>query len=151
MHTRAFRDRHGRGQRGPIMPQSIPRFASRSQRFDDLVRNAYAPIAENFAEELAHVDVAVDMIPRMRLISSNTILPDEVCADGAVPLGRVIPAGVDAQGQPTRPRIVVFRRPIEARAATAEEREALLERVLTNLVATHLNVSPTDIDPTYEM
>ncbi|PRQ10790.1 hypothetical protein C1Y63_09595 [Corynebacterium sp. 13CS0277] len=151
MHTRAFRNRHGRGQRGIVMPQSIPRFQSRSDRFDALVTSAYAPLAHNFAEELAHMDIAVDVIPRMRLVASNTILPDEVCADGPVPLGRVIPAGVDAAGQPTRPRIVIFRRPIEARAATDEEREALIRRVLVSLVATYLNVAPQDIDPAFDL
>lgn len=148
MSTRPARDRHGRGVRGPILPHSVPRWRTRAEAFDAAVVEAYAPIQEAFSEQLSNVDVAVDYIPRMQLGAS--IMPEEVAADGMVPLGRIIPAGVDHRGEPTLPRIVVFRSPIEQRCINQQERAALCRRVLTQLVATYLNVTPAMIDPRFD-
>lgn len=86
----------------------------------------------------------------MRSRQLTTVWPDEVVADGAVPLGRLIPAGVDDDGRPTRPRIVVFRRPIEMRTQNMTERSELLHYIIGKLVATYLNVEPRMIDPDLE-
>ncbi|WBT09334.1 metallopeptidase family protein [Corynebacterium sp. SCR221107] len=150
MHTRSFRDRHGRGIRGPLLPASTPRFRSRRQLFDAAVLEAYAPIQQRFAAQLEHLDIAVDTIPRMRLTGDSALLPDEVTADGPVPLGRVLPAAVDPMGNPTRARIVLFRMPIEQRCVSVQERQDLLSQVLTSLVATYLNIAPEDIDPDFD-
>ena len=93
--------------------------------------------------------MAVDTIPRMRLSPDMTVLPDEIIADGPVPLGRVVPAGVDSEGQPTRARLVIFRMPIEQRASTPSERSELLGTVITALVANYLNLDPEEVDPRY--
>lgn len=150
VHTRPHRNRHGRGLRGPLLPTDTPRYRTRSQKFDMGVLEAYAPIHQRYAEQLTNLDIAVDTVPRMRLRADMTILPDDIVADGPVPLGRVLAAGVDQAGRPTRARLVIFRKPIEARAATAQERQELLASVLTLLVANYLNLSPTDIDPYFE-
>ncbi|WP_018017654.1 metallopeptidase family protein [Corynebacterium capitovis] len=142
------RDRHGRGPRGPLLPQAVPRYRTRSLAFDQRVLEAYAPLHASYFEQLASVDLAVDTIPRMRL-RSDLMLPDEVVADGPVPLGRLLQAGVDQEGNPTRARIVVFRKPIERRASTATERAELLTWVLTALVANYLNLDPRAIDPDF--
>ncbi|QTH60402.1 metallopeptidase family protein [Corynebacterium hindlerae] len=147
MDVKAARNRHGRGVRGPLLPQATPRHRTRSQLFDAAVLEAYAPIANAYPEELATLDIAVDMIPRMRLNPDADFFTDEVVADGPVPLGRVIPAGIDRFGKATRPRVVVFRKPIEARYETAEERREILRMVLTTLVAYHLGIDPDEIDP----
>lgn len=149
MHTRTFRDRRGRGIRGPVLPMAAPRFRSRRESFDVAVLEAYAPIQHGYAEQLAHLDLAVDTVPRMRL-RPDMILPDEIVADGPVPLGRVIPAGVDPQGRPTRARLVIFRMPIEQRAINVREREELLTTVLTALLANYLNLDPRDVDPGFQ-
>lgn len=149
MDVKTARDRHGRGPRGPLMPQATPRYRSRSQLFDAAVLEAYAPIANSYPYELATLDIAVDTIPRMRLSPDDTYFSDEVVSDGPVPLGRVIAAGVDRRGKPTRPRIVLFRKPIEARCVDKEERSEILRMVLTTLVAHHLGLDPTDIDPDF--
>lgn len=146
-HVRPSRNRRGRGVRGPLIPQQTPRFRSRSQLFDAAVLEAYAPIQNAFAAELSGLDVAVDTVPRMRLRADMTVLPDDIVADGPVPLGRVVQAGVDAQGHPTRARMVVFRKPIEERTRDHAERSELLSTVMTALVASYLNVEPEDIDP----
>lgn len=142
------RDRHGRGVRGPIFPVAVPRYRTRSIAFDQAALEAYAPLQNRFFEQLTGVDLAVDTIPRMRL-GSDMIMPDEIFADGPVPLGRVLQAGVDRAGNPTRARIVLFRMPIEQRASDAVERSELLTLVLTALVAHYLNLDPRDIDPNF--
>lgn len=139
-------DRRGRGMRGPLLPPETPRWSSRSEAFDQAVLDAYAPIEERFHARLTHLDIAVDTVPRMRLRPGD-YLPPEISADGPVALGRLIPAGVDQNGQPTRPRLVIFRRPIEQRAQNPAETDELLTHVLVQLVAAHLNVNPRDIDP----
>lgn len=113
------------------------------------VLEAYAPIQGLYPEQLTGLDIAVDTIPRMRL-RFDAVLPDEVIADGPVPLGRILPAGIDIDGHPTRARLVLFRMPLEARADSAAERQELLTAVLTALVANYLNLDPRDIDPNYE-
>lgn len=150
------RDRHGRGVRGPMLPVAVPRYRTRSMAFDQLVLEAYAPLQNAYSTQLSGVDLAVDTIPRMRMrrdaahASASAVLPDEIFADGPVPLGRVLQAGVDRYGNPTRARFVVFRAPIERRAKTARERAELLTTVLTALVANYLNLDPRDIDPDFQ-
>ncbi|EFM50124.1 metallopeptidase family protein [Corynebacterium matruchotii] len=141
------RDRHGRGVRGPLMPTKIPRYRRRPELFDAAVLEAYAPIQQQFTVELESLDIAVDTIPRMRLNMDWDSFPPEVVVDGPVPLGRIIQAGIDIHGYPTRARIVIFRMPIEQRVQGAKERQELLTIVLTQLVAQYLGITPEDIDP----
>ena len=141
------RDRHGRGVRGPLMPTKIPRYRRRPELFDAAVLEAYAPIQQQFTVELESLDIAVDTIPRMRLNMDWDSFPPEVVVDGPVPLGRIIQAGIDIHGYPTRARIVIFRMPIEQRVQGATERQELLTIVLTQLVAQYLGITPEDIDP----
>lgn len=149
LYVRPARNLRGRGMRGPLLPQQTPRHRSRSQAFDLAVLDAYAPIQNVFAQQLSGLDLAVDTVPRMRLRSDMTIMPDEIIADGPVPLGRIVPAGIDRQGRPTRARLVIFRMPIEQRCASDEEKAELLSTVLTALVANYLNVDPVEIDPRF--
>ena len=141
------RDRHGRGVRGPLMPTKIPRYRRRPELFDAAVLEAYTPIQQQFTVELESLDIAVDTIPRMRLNMDWDSFPPEVVVDGPVPLGRIIQAGIDIHGYPTRARIVIFRMPIEQRVQGAKERQELLTIVLTQLVAQYLGITPEDIDP----
>lgn len=150
MHTRTFRNRHGRGLRGPLLPSEVRRYASRRKVFDRAVLEAYAPLYGAYQRELSNLDIAVDTVPRMRLRADMSILPDEITADGPVPLGRVIPPAIDSKGNPTRARIVIFRMPIEQRTTNASERLDLLTHVLTSLVANYLNIDPRDIDPGFQ-
>lgn len=148
LHLRPARDRRARGARGPLLPVAVPRYRTRSMAFDQLVLEAYAPLHNSYFEQLAGVDLAVDTIPRMRL-RPDSVMPDDIVADGAVPLGRLLAAGVNRAGNPTRARIVVFRMPIERRAKTPTERSELLTWILTALVAQHLNMDPRDLDPEF--
>ena len=139
-------DPRGRGIRGILLPE-VPRNKSRSGRFDDAVLDAFEPILERFDAELSSLDVAVDVVPRMRLSAGYRQWPEDVVADGQVPLGRLVTAGVDNTGAPTRPRIIIFRRPVESRATSARELQDILRMIIVRLVACYLNVSPPQIDP----
>lgn len=147
MPVQSPRNRRGRGPRGPLLPPGTPRHRSVARRFDAAVVDAYQPLLDAYPDQLRNLDIAVDTVPRMRLRPDMTVFPEEIAADGPVPLGRVIPAGVDSRGRPTRARIVVFRKPVEQRCTGVEERTELLRRILTQLVAAHLNMDPSDIDP----
>lgn len=132
------------------MSADVPRHASRRKAFDRAVLEAYGPIYGMFRKELSNLDIAVDTIPRMRLSADMSVLPDEITADGPVPLGRVIPPAIDAKGNPTRARIVIFRMPITHRVNSPVERHELLTQVITVLVANYLNIDPRDIDPGFQ-
>ncbi|MCT1613809.1 metallopeptidase family protein [Corynebacterium sanguinis] len=147
-HLRPAHDRRGRGPRGPLLPVAVPRYRTRSMAFDQLVLEAYAPLHNAYLDQLAGVDLAVDTIPRMRL-RPDSVMPDDIVADGPVPLGRILGAGVDRNGNPTRARIIVFRMPVERRAKTVVERSEMLTWILTALVANHLNMDPRDLDPEF--
>lgn len=64
--------------------------------------------------------------------------------EDGVPIGRVFPA---QSGQPAR--IVLYRRPIEARSEP-QDREQLVRDVIAEQVARMLGRSPEEIDPGYE-
>lgn len=140
------RDTRGRGLRGVLMPK-LPRYATRAENFDAAVLDTYAPVLDRFGDRLDGLDVAIDLVPRMRLDSTTARWSDEVAADGPVPLGRLVPAGVDETGSPTRPRLIIFRRPIEQRSTDRIDTEEWLRFVIARLVATYLNVAPETIDP----
>ncbi|PXY26624.1 MULTISPECIES: metallopeptidase family protein [Prauserella] len=142
---RLRRDRHGRGLRGPLYPASLPAAASRAEKFDALVLDALEPIEARWRTELTRLDVAVDDVPEVR----EDLPPAQaegVLHDGAVPLSRLVPAGVDRAGLPTRARIVLYRRPLEARAKDPSELADLVHDVLVEQVASYLGVEPDIID-----
>ena len=71
-------------------------------------------------------------------------------ADGPIALARLIPAGVDVRGNPTRARLVLFRKPIERRAKDSDDLADLLHELLVAQVATYLGVEPSVIDPSID-
>ncbi|MER8188244.1 metallopeptidase family protein [Kitasatospora sp. NPDC094015] len=128
------RDRHGRGLRGPLAPPQVPISLTRSELFDDYVRESVERLERRWPQ-LQEVEFAVLEVP--------------VPAEGerepeTVPLGRVIPA---APGR--RSRIVVYRRPVEIRMKAREDRAALVHEILIEQVAELLGLSPDAIDPRY--
>lgn len=133
--ARRHRDRHGRGLRGPLAPPQVPISLTRSELFDDYVRES-AERLERRWPQLGEVDFAVQEVPPPQ--SSPT-------EAGGVPLGRVVP-GRDGG----RTRIVVHRRPVEIRAKAREDRAALVHEVLIEQVAELLGLSPEAVDPRYD-
>ena len=149
--TASRRYRRGRDARGPLLPPTVPGWRTRAERFDMAVLEAYEPIEQRWRQRLSALDVAVDEIPRIAAKDPHSVQwPPEVVADGPIPLARLIPAGVDVRGNPTRARILLFRKPIEQRANDSMELGDLLHEILVAQVATYLDVEPSVIDPTID-
>jgi predicted Zn-dependent protease with MMP-like domain len=138
---RSRRDRRGRGLRGLLYPADLPAARSRTERFDALVIEALEPIEARWRTELTDLDVAVDDVPDLRVDPEQEVLEDR-----DVPLARLVPAGVDRRGQPTRARIVVYRRPLEVRARDGADLADLVHEVLVEQVAAYLNLDPDVVD-----
>jgi predicted Zn-dependent protease with MMP-like domain len=141
------RDRHGRGLRGPLAPVGSPLNRSRAERFDDLVLQAVAQLEPRWEAELAGVEFAVEEVPSADL-PADQLLPDT----DPVPLARLDPAWPDP-GNPARParpaRIVLYRRPLQARAEGEEELGELVLDVVIEEFARLLGLDPQTIDPGY--
>ncbi|MEV6169591.1 metallopeptidase family protein [Streptomyces sp. NPDC051954] len=130
------RDRHGRGMRGPIAPPQVPLAASRAEAFADLVQDSVERLERRWPQ-LADIDFLVLEVPR--LDGSGQAWNDE-----SVPLGGTIPAGEGRRG-----RVVVYRRPVEIRTKTRDERAALVHEVVVEQVAELLGLTPETVDPRY--
>lgn len=153
------RDRHGRGVRGPLVPQSVrhagqdlrvPVAQTRRERFDDLVLDAVQDLEGRWAAELEGVEFAVEDVPAVPLVApvlpDDTVVADET-AGGAVPLGRLLPPGTDESGRPTPARVVVYRRPLEARAVDRDDLADLVHDVVVDQIARLLDLDPDEVDP----
>jgi len=136
------RDRHGRGLRGRLVPTSVPLYRSRAQQFDDLVLDAVARLEPRWEAELAGVEFAVQEVPDEE-ISGEEIVP--------VPLARIDPGETDphAPAGERSPRIVLYRRPLLARADDEDELSELIFDVVVEELAELLGLDPDAIDPGY--
>lgn len=128
------RDRHGRGLRGLLVPAELPLARTRAERFDDLVLDAVEDLEHRWARELAGVQFAVEPVPPTG--------PDAGYGEEPVPLGAVKPAHAT-----TPARVVLYRRPIEARAADPVALADLVHDVVVEQVAHLLGVDPEVVDP----
>ncbi|MEU8347077.1 Zinicin-like metallopeptidase [Actinomadura meyerae] len=145
------RDRHGRGIRGPLTPPQAPVSRTRAERFDDLVDDEVRRLVQRWGPELAEVEFAVDDVPVV-----------EPGFDGPVPLGQTFLRASPPASPPASPhasaaspgepavRIVVFRRPVEARASGGTEQSRLIRDLLVEEVADLLGLSPESVDPSYD-
>ena len=126
----------------------VPASQTRGERFDDLVLDAVEDLEQRWARELEGVEFAVEDVPAVLPEGEpdDGVVADET-AGGAVPLGRLLPAGVDAQGRPTAARVVVYRRPLEARASDRGDLADLVHDVVVDQVARLLHLDPDEVDP----
>lgn len=112
-----------------------------------IVLEALEPIEERWHAELEQLDVAVDQVPEITDCDPTLVhWGSDVVEDGKVPLARLVPAGVDRAGLPTRARIVLYRRPLETRAQDRSDLSDLIHEVLVEQVASYLGVDPDVID-----
>ena len=166
------RDRHGRGLRGSLVPPGVPLHRTRSERFDDLVLLAVSQLEPRWEAELSGIEFGVEEIPP---ILPDTGDPDPVPLARLEPgssrlgLGEMgsagpgrsepaastpLPAPRDAAGlrrdPPDQPaRIVLYRRPLLARADGEEELAELVLDVIVEQFAHWLGVDPQTVDPGY--
>lgn len=146
------RDRHGRGLRSDLLPAGTPAALSRSQRFDELVLDAVEHLPPRWGPQLAAVEVAVEEVPPLALdlgpdpeVIDDTHLLDE----HGIPLSRVVEAGRDHRGGTTPARLVVYRRPLEARARDRTDLAVIVHDVVVEQLAALLGVEPDVLDPGY--
>ncbi|MFI5615838.1 metallopeptidase family protein [Streptomyces sp. NPDC051567] len=132
------RDRHGRGMRGPLAPPQVPLSASRAELFGDLVRDSVERLERRWPQ-LAEVEFLVGDVP------GPPGGADGGWNDEAVPLGALSEPG---EGRPAR--IVVFRRPVEIRTKTRDEKALLVHEIVVEQVAELLGLSPETVDPRYD-
>ncbi|MBG0828052.1 metallopeptidase family protein [Planomonospora sp. ID67723] len=134
------RDRHGRGMRGPLAPSHVPIAKARSERFDDLVLDAVDRLRPRWGRQLAAVEFAVEEVP-----------PADDLGDGPglltgepIPFGRAEPAADDHPAV-----VIVYRRPLEARAHDRDQLGAMVHDTVVEQVAGLLGLSPEAVDPGY--
>jgi hypothetical protein len=137
------RDRRGRGVRSELAPAAVPRSRSRSERFDEFILDAISELETHWAAELDGVEFAVEDVPSVAPADVDVYDPSFV-VDRGVPLGRLLREGV---AETTSPTIVIFRRPIEARAVDGEDRADLVFMIVAELVAELLGRDVDEINP----
>ena len=123
--------------RGPgVLPRvpGTPEHPSGGERFDQLVLDVVSGIDERWSDQLGLVEYAVEDAPQ---------IPDDWHPE-TVPLSSLVRG---TRGAPSR--LVLFRRPIEHRAATRSDLEALVLTVVVEQVAELLGVEPEVVDPRY--
>jgi len=155
-----------------LAPPDVPLHRTRAQRFDDLVLQAVARLEPRWEAHLAEVEFAVEEIPPVGDAASgpvplarlepgspgaaaaaggpdSRILPGHAGAGGTAagprPAGADIGAGAAAQP----PRIVVYRRPLMARADNEDDLGELVFEVVVEEFARLLGMNPEDVDPGY--
>jgi predicted Zn-dependent protease with MMP-like domain len=131
--------------RGRLVPATVPMARSRSQIFDDMVLDAVEDLERRWAAQLRGVEFAVEDVPP-ELPSYDS----DVLEDGSVPLARLLPGRDAGRGRTIPPRIVVYRRPLEARAIDREDLADLVHDVIVEQVANLLGLDPDEVDPPTE-
>ena len=117
----------------------MPLARTRAERFDDLVLDAVEHLEERWGARLEGVEFAVEDVPPV----DDAIRLDSWEHD-PVPLGRTARGGGDVA-----PRVVVYRRPVEARAVDREDLGALVHDIVVEQVAELLGITPEEVDPGY--
>ena len=139
------RDRHGRGLRGMLAPRPVPIAHSRGDAFDAMVLHAVDHLQPRLAEQLAHVEFAVEDVPDVSHRGpADFDFDSDILDDNAVPLSRLYRNGVAGISAPV---IVVYRRPLESRAAQSEDLADLVHDVVVEQLARLLGRSTDEIDP----
>lgn len=137
--ARRHRDRRGRGRRGPaVLPlrpgHRPPRPRTARERFDRIVLDVVTDLDRRWSDRLGMVEYAVEDTPQ---------LPDDWDVAN-VPLSSLI------RGSGTTPtRLVVFRRPLEHRAADRTDLEAMVLTVVVEQIAELLGIPASEVDPRY--
>jgi predicted Zn-dependent protease with MMP-like domain len=121
----------------------VPLYRTRSQQFDDLVLDAVARLESRWETELAGVEFAVQEVPEAEELADDA---------GPLPLARTVP-GSESPRDPARPataaRIVIYRRPLLARAENDTELGDLVFDIVVEEFASVLGLDPESVDPGY--
>jgi hypothetical protein len=122
------------------VPAEVPLHRSRSERFDDLVLLAVSQLEPRWEAELSGVEFAVQPVP------PADPEPDDT---DPVPLARLEVPAADSAEPDRQARIVLYRRPLMARAEGDEELAELVLDVIVEEFARWLGIDPQTVDPSY--
>jgi predicted Zn-dependent protease with MMP-like domain len=150
--------------RGVLVPPDVPLHRTRAERFDDLVLQAVARLEPQWEAHLSGIEFAVEEIPpadaplngphgpvplsRLEL-STPPGGPGAPGGQGAEHAFPGTPDTADEEDGPQPPRIVVYRRPLMARADGEDELGDLVFDVVVEEFARILGIDPADVDPGY--
>lgn len=133
------RDRHARGLRGPLaLPNAygptarLRRARSRDAFFTDCVAESVARITRQCPQALDGVAVGVEEVPHLPVAWSRN----------RVPLAAAVEAAEDHPA-----RVVVYRRPLEHRAASQRGLRILVHRTIVEQLAALTGLTQETIDP----
>jgi hypothetical protein len=113
----------------------LPVHRTPAEQFDHVAWQVMRVVVTPWTERLGNVELAVEEVP---------VLPSQWAAS-TVPLASY----VEAKGG-RRPRLVLFRRPLEHRAENLPDLEALLLTVIVEQLAEVLGIPPEDVLPGFE-
>lgn len=132
--------------RGPLAPRTLPLRRTPVEEFDALVMDSVMVIERRLSDalgskftDLRHIEFAVDEVP-----PESQHYDTDIVEDHGVPLSKLYPAQPGTVA--AAPRIVLYRRPIELRAESKIETEALVRSVLAEQLSSLLNLPPDDLD-----
>jgi predicted Zn-dependent protease with MMP-like domain len=114
-----------------LAPGDVPLRRSRSDAFDDLVIESAVRLQRRWTGQLGAVEFLVEDVP-----------PSE--DGGGIALGAFRRAAGELPA-----RVIVYRRPVETRAASERARALLVHDVVIEQVAELLGLEPETIDPDY--
>ncbi len=106
---------------------------TRRETFDELVLDAADRLRPTLGARLDDIDIAVEEVPP----TDPAPWEERVAA-----LGRAHPRTASR-----RHRVVIYRRPVEARARDPRELAAIVEDVVVEQLAALLGVPPEELDP----
>jgi len=149
--------------RGVLVPPDVPLHRTRAERFDDLVLQAVARLEPQWEAHLSGIEFAVEEIPPADAPLNGPRGPVPLSRlEPGTPSGRPggpggpgpwpaagAPEPADDEDGPQPPRIVVYRRPLMARADGEDELGELVFDVVVEEFARILGIDPADVDPGY--
>jgi predicted Zn-dependent protease with MMP-like domain len=141
----------------------VPLHRSRSQRFDELILEAVARLEPRWEAQLSGVEFAVEEIPppdppglgpesvSLARLDPGSAGPGSAGPGSAGPGSAGPGSAGPGEGAAARPpRIVVYRRPLVARADSEDELGELVFEVVVEEFARLLGVDPEDVDPGFD-
>jgi Zincin-like metallopeptidase len=119
----------------PLAPGGVPARRTPAESFDQVALRIMRAVVGRWTDQLGPVELAVEEVP---------VIPPH-WASTTVPLSSYVEATA------TRPpRLVLFRRPIEHRAETLADLEAMLLTVIVEQLAEVLGLPVDEVLPGYE-
>jgi predicted Zn-dependent protease with MMP-like domain len=118
----------------------VPLTRTAAQRFDETLMDVLDHLEAHGMTELDDIDFLVEDVPPL---PAEPTFDTDVLDDATVPLARSIPA--DASG--AKATIVMYRRPLEARALDDDDLEDLLHDTVIDRLAHLLGRDPDELDP----